>query len=650
MEPIAIARRLAELGQKTEAQQAYTVALKKQEDLSPMDRLEAASYVFFSRGDYKVAYTTFVQLYNQGEFRPQLWDILTQAFYQPNEEKLRRRYERNLQALSAYPYCFHTEFPSYEELPLRFFPFDSSGYLPYNPVEDRFGDYVNLKAPVIDRYFFHDLENPILAAEVYSQYQLEYLNDNVRKSEWVGRENHIYLHYADPALFCAYLPCLDLRPLLREEKFVFLFGEEIDQYPIDFKARFGIDYSQYPLKPIGIREVNKLIWHTQLATHNGGDFFNEIFYGHPNLLSIESIMFDDYRKLLDQIRALYQKNPLGSDVNRQLAQLKNPTAKDFLVALFLNDSETSAGLDRAARIAPALFFQPHFPNVEYQLDVAEGEKACALFSQQYEEIKKSPILKGFKYIKTITPIRRPTTSHAATVRFMAAQIGDPEKSALCSDQVVQRVLNRSYLREPEDRLYQDGILVRFEDGKLNPKATFTRLAEFLDIPYTESMTYCSSRLGRNPESLEGNVRGFDPATVYRTYDEYANDDERAFLEYLMADIYKACGYDFHYYKGEPVDEAWVEEKIDHFSIMDGWIAHSLRQAFQTQRAKGRRQTSQEEDEETIKEHLEYCRENRLHIAELLLKRPRFVTHGGQPLQMTPVLQPDPELLEQPLYH
>ena len=225
-----------------------------------------------------------------------------------------------------------------------------------------------------------------------------------------------------------------------------------------------------------------------------------------------------------------------------------------------------------------------------------------------------------------------------------------EKSALCSDQVVQRVLNRSYLREPEDRLYQDSVLVRFEDGKLNPKATFTRLAEFLDIPYTESMTYCSSRLGRDPESLEGNVRGFDPATVYRTYDEYANDDERAFLEYLMADIYKACGYDFHYYKGEPVDEAWVEEKIDHFSTMDGWIAHSLRQAFQTQRAKGRRQTSQEEDEETIKEHLEYCRENRLHIAELLLKRPRFVTHGGQPLQMTPVLQPDPELLEQPLYH
>ena len=65
------------------------------------------------------------------------------------------------------------------------------------------------------------------------------------------------------------------------------------------------------------------------------------------------------------------------------------------------------------------------------------------------------------------------------------------------------------------------MLVRFEDGKLNPKATFTALADFLDLPYTESMTYCSGDERLNPESLDGNARGFDPAaTVYRTYDEY----------------------------------------------------------------------------------------------------------------------------------
>ena len=650
MEPIAIARRLAELGQKAEAQQAYTVALEKQEGLSPMDRLEAASYIFFSHGDYKVAYTTFIQLYNQGEFRAHLWDMITQAFYQPNEEKLRRRYESNLKALADYPYCFQKSFPAFEELPLRFFPFDNRGYLPYDPEEERFGDYVDFDDPVIDRYFFSDLEKPILARDVYSQYQLEYLNDNVRRSEWVGRENHIYLHYTDFSRFCACLQCLELRPLLREEKLVFLFGEEIDQYPIDFKARFGIDYGQYPVKPIGIREVNKLIWHTQLASHNGGDFFNEIFYGHPNLMSYESVMLDNYRELFQKMRTNRKQNPLTGEINRQLTQLKNPTAKDYLVALFLNNAETSSGLDRASRIVPALFFQPHFSNMEYQLDVTEGEKACALFSKQYAEIRKSPIFREFKYIKTFTPIRRPTTSHAATVRFMAAQLGDVDKPALIPDAVVQRVLNRSYLREPGDRLYRDSILVRFEDGKLNPRATFTRLAEFLDIPYTESMTYCSSHLGVSPESFAGNVRGFDPATVYRTYDEYANDEERAFIEYFMEDIYKACGYDFHYYKGEPVDETWAEEKTSRFSTIDGWIAKSLRGYYQAKREKGEYEGNEDVDEAAIKLHLESCRENRLRIAGLLLKNPRFITHKGQPLRMIPVLQPDPALLEQPLYH
>ena len=66
----------------------------------------------------------------------------------------------------------------------------------------------------------------------------------------------------------------------------------------------------------------------------------------------------------------------------------------------------------------------------------------------------------------------------------------------------------------QDRLFQDSVLARFEDGKLNPKATFTALAAFLDLPYTKSMTYCSRNGERDPESLKGNDRGFDPAAIY----------------------------------------------------------------------------------------------------------------------------------------
>lgn len=647
MQPMEIGRRMAQLGQKEDAQKAYTVALAK-EELSPMERFEAASYIFFSQGNYKTAYTALVDLYNEGHFRQDIMHLLAQAFYQPNEEELRQRYAANCAALAAYPYCFRRDFPDFDQLPLRFFPFDDQGFLPYDPAEDHFGSYVNFNDPVIDRYFFKDLEKPILAQDVYSQYQLEYLNDTIRKSEWIGRENHIYLHYTDWGRFCAHLPCLDLSPLLAQEKFVFLIGDQVARYPIDFAAEYGIDYSQYPVRPIGVQEVNRLIWHTQLSSHNGGDFVNEIFYGHPNLMSFESLMFDNISEQIKQTRERFYKHTLGNmRIHQQLAAIKRPTEKDFLVAYFLTQPAMSQWLDPNSRIAPALFFQPHFGNIRYQLEVAEGDGYCALHSAEYEQIKRSPIFKGFKYVKTFTPIRRPTTSYAATVRFMAAQLGDLDDPLRIPDALTERVLNRSYLREPDDRLLKDSALVRFEDGKLNPKAIFPVLAEFLDIPYTESMTYCSSRLGLNPESLKGNARGFDPVTVYRTYDEYANDDERAFLEYFMRDIYQACGYDFHYYKGEPVDEAWVREKIGNFTTLNGYIIRSLRECFDGIRAKG---VQMENDEQEIAQQMDSLNQNRLRIAELLLKNPRFVTREGQPLRMIPVLQPDPALLEQPLYH
>lgn len=647
MQPMEIGRRMAQLGQKEDAQKAYTVALAK-EALSPMERFEAASYIFFSQGNYKTAYTALVGLYNEGHFRQDIMHLLAQAFYQPNEEELRQRYAANCAALAAYPYCFRRDFPDFDQLPLRFFPFDDQGFLPYDPAEDRFGSYVNFNDPVIDRYFFKDLEKPILAQDVYSQYQLEYLNDTIRKSEWIGRENHIYLHYTDWGRFCAHLPCLDLAPLLAQEKFVFLIGDQVARYPIDFAAEYGIDYSQYPVRPIGVQEVNRLIWHTQLSSHNGGDFFNEIFYGHPNLMSYESVMFDNISEQIKQTRERFYKHTLGNmRIHQQLAAIKRPTEKDFLVAYFLTQPAMSHWLDPNSRIAPALFFQPHFDNIRYKLEVAEGDGYCALHSAEYEQIKRSPIFKGFKYIKTFTPIRRPTTSYAATVRFMAAQLGDPDHPLRMPDELTERILNRSYLREPDDRLLKDSALVRFEDGKLNPKAIFPVLAAFLDIPYTESMTYCSSHLGLNPESLKGNARGFDPVTVYRTYDEYANDNERAFLEYFMRDIYQACGYDFHYYKGEPVDEAWVREKIGNFTTLNGYIIRSLRDCYSGIRVNGTRLHT---DEQEIARQMDALNQNRLRIAELLLKNPRFVTREGQPLRMIPVLQPDPALLEQPLYH
>lgn len=640
---VELARRLAELGQKEEAQQAYLLMLQQVSEKQPELEMEAASYIFFSEGDYQIAYTTFVSLYNRGVYQTELMDLMTQAFYLPNVKEQKKRYEQNCERLERYPYLFRKDFLAFEDLPILFFPFNDEGYIPYYKAENRFGEYVNFNDPVIDRYFFKDLENPILATDVYSQYQLEYLNDNVRKSEWVGRENHIYLHYTDWPVFCAHLQCLSIYSLLRDSKQVFLIGDEISQYPIDFKERFGIDYSKYPVKPVGIREINRLIWHTQLAAHNGGDFFNEIFYGHPNLLSFESILFSSILSQIKDYREKLKKKRCKTRIDIQLSQLRHPTDKDFLVALFLEAAPVS---DQTCRIAPALFFQPHFHNVLCEMRIDDKTGKTLLYSEQFDEISKSTIFKQFKYIKTFTPMRRITTSYAATIRFMKNSDFQSD-DAVTPDVIAERLLNRSFMIDQYNRLYRDSVLVRFEDGKLNPKATFSALAEFLDIPYTESMTYCSSKDGVNPESLKGNVRGFDAATVYRTYDEFANDDERAFLEYFMRDAYEHYGYDFQYYKGESVDEQWVREKISNFACINAIIEKSWRDHLILEK-KAEKQS--EDIVERAKQVTTSYNENRLRIAQLLMRGLRFVNKQGQPLHMMTPLRLDPALLEQPLYH
>lgn len=583
MTMLEIARRFAETKQPKKAQEAYTLFLKTEKSKTPEEELEAASYIFFSRGDYQISYTIFVSLYNRGLFQQAIMDIMYQAFYLPNVDKQRKRYTENLRILKEYPYCFQKDFPDFEDLPLLFFPFNDKGYLPFDREKNSFGEYTNFKEEIMDRYFFRDLENPILANDVFSQYQLEYLVDNVRRSEWVGRENHIYLHYSSVEALCAYLPCLSLKKILREKKIVFLFGDEINLYPIDFKERFGIDYSQYPVKPFGIREINRLIWHTQLSTHNGGDFFNEIFYEHPNLLSFESVMLENIRKIIRELQSDFRSSALNASLIRELTGISKPTPKDFLVALFLNNETMHRGLDLHSRIVPALFFQPHFSDVNFTLQTDEKETAALLESNQLEEIGRSPIFNQFKYIKTFAPMRRITTSYGATIRYMARQIEEqeedqeikPDEIVNMPDELTERLLSRGYFVDTSSRLFKDSILVRFEDGKLNPKATFTALAEFLDIPYTESLTRCSSFRGDGVSSSQENDQGFELGAVYRTYDEYTDDADRAIIEFFFRDAYQKYGYDFHYYTGEPVDRQWIEKKLSEMTNLDKLIFRSI---------------------------------------------------------------------------
>ena len=379
MNTLEIAREMAALDEKAEAVKAFKLALNECQGVDEMAEMECALYIlqFGSGKDYQISFSTFVGLHKRGFAQSEIKDIMTLAFYLPNSKMQKKRYEKNCRLLKKYQYIFRRDFPDFEDLAVKFYPFDDNKYVPYDVREQGFGDFFAPQHQVISRNFFADLEKPILAADVFSQYELEYLNDNVRKSEHIGRENHIYLHYTDWQIFCSYLAVWDLADMVKERKNVFLIEDEISQYPIDFKERYGIDYSQYPVRMPGIREYKRLIWHTQLSAHNGGDFFNEIFDAHPNLLAEASIFFDEtletmtnHAKILDEARNFeeVQEKLEWSDKKLllELYTLPNRTIKDILVAMYMMTIQrTSPNFDDAARIVPAIFFQPHFSNIFY---------------------------------------------------------------------------------------------------------------------------------------------------------------------------------------------------------------------------------------------------------------------------------------------
>ena len=127
------------------------------------------------------------------------------------------------------------------------------------------------------------------------------------------------------------------------------------------------------MKPLSIRDFSRLVWHTQLATHNGGDFFNEIFDGHPNLLAAPSVMFDSIEETVGKIEAALKSSASAREAVKNLPDwsvktveelylLRDRTGKDILVAMFLNEKggrgfSGQVRPHRARRVFPAPLLQ-----------------------------------------------------------------------------------------------------------------------------------------------------------------------------------------------------------------------------------------------------------------------------------------------------
>ena len=110
-------------------------------------------------------------------------------------------------------------------------------------------------------------------------------------------------------------------------------------------------------------------------------------------------------------------------------------------------------------------------------------------------------------------------------------------------------------------LYPDMRVVRFEDLKLNPKATLSSLTEFLDIPLTPSM-YRTSFCGVSNKgwSTSGDLfEGFDPKPVFSEHNEYLSFFDKYRIEMALEKEYEAYGYKPMYYDGQRFSD---DEKLE----------------------------------------------------------------------------------------
>jgi hypothetical protein len=401
-----------------------------------------------------------------------------------------------------------------------------------------------------------------------------------------------------------------------------------------------------------------------------------VFDSHPNLLAMPSIMFGDFTSMLEDIRRALRDSTSVQEAQEcfrdyeapalvsELYALRNPSLKDVLAFVFLTDPAWTKSLDRNARIAPALFFQPHFGNIIFNFDSLKGN--TVLKSEQLEQIHESEIFRDFKYVKTFTPLRRFTTSYGSSIKFMAQE--SEKNFELLPNLLITRIVNRSFLRNTQDRLFHDSTIVRFEDGKLVPNAIFPRLAAFLDIPYTESMTYCSEKGVHDVETYPGNAIAFDLSTVYKKNEDWISPSERYFLEYFLRDAYEYYEYDFEVYDGKPVDGARVQELLNGFTAQRRIMSENALRTFSHAAKKEKKErllkkgeiTEEQEVELTedevrliaheVEQQLQHHMNVNTQVAGFLLQGLHFVNQNLQPLEFTPWLRPDPELMDKPLYH
>lgn len=409
------------------------------------------------------------------------------------KNKMFANYAKNKKLLSSYPYLF--------------------GKIP----EFKYSQNKVLDLDEETPYFFKDLSKPFLIYDLSHPVHIKFLFDNVRASEDVAMDNHIYLYYANEQKFLEMLCLCDLKPLLKRQKFVFLLGEQTKHiYPIDFKRKYSIDYALMPFKPLRANEIKRIVLYRNHAL-SGQDFLFQICAANKNILPVFCPdLFNYLPKLKEEILKFkfnikdlfYMRCPSYS--------LSNPDIFRFISMTLYNNGKINS------RISPTVLLDPHLGDAYYHL---------------------IDVYKSFPYRKCIGLIRNPIVRFASVIKH-------------------QRKLNRDWYGEGQfTLLYRyslTSLLDKFKCFKLeylkhNALKGTKALCKYLQVPYDRDMLHPEKvpYIATCCSTTQKNVMGFE-STPKRDISDVLSERDLQRLTPIFEPILKYYGYEYKKY--EPLPE------------------------------------------------------------------------------------------------
>lgn len=494
-------------------------------------------------GDFARGFADLAEAYAEGQREPETLEDLKQGFWEPNLEEMEDTYRKNVAFLTKYPFLLSKEFVAPR----------GNRYLLFALTEElfyRFDKQTQLFAPMEvgsereTRYFFENLERPLLMENEYNYFNLRFLKDNVRRSEDFAGDNHIYLWYENANLFSLLLYYGDLEELCGSGKFVFLIGAERELYPLDFKSRFGIDYGGMSPQKLRIEEMQRIcFWYKRgysgtlfglnLLDHNshivmryGADLFYESYVkGYPLFQTSlpEQVMKDTSKVYTIQgLKALLHHPEIQwgvsdlEDFVRWLSasEINHFTLPELFRAYFIYKFHRDKP-HMNPRIAPVILWEPHINEADIH----------------------NPLILDFPYITVLNSIRDPIRT--------VGRIYQREGTIF-----IAQTLIIGYSMHTELRKHYYGY--RLEDAKLHPIETCRAICETLNVPYDPNMLNDDEvREGINGEP---DVRGFDTAPLHRNVDAVLSAFDQCRLQIFFDPLLRHFGYPVFDFDECPMDD------------------------------------------------------------------------------------------------